>query len=384
MKRMAVIIIAAVILLLPLNALAEVKAVLTYGRAEAFMNANSGIIKKLARAERDAYRQYDSYLETAEGIDTQGFTYSFGGRDYYIDYDLETKTLMTKAKELVPEQMKFAWESARDNRAITGNSLKISLRSIFFGLYNAHAELLLRQKQMELAADMNEQDRIKLERGLISALEMQESEYNLLKAKKDADIAGRNYENMARNFDQFVGLPAGMRFEEIISEEKPGRPELEPVDYYVEQTLSNRFDIKSIEKQIALKEKEKNIIESNHVYKISTTAQDEHKRLLIDLERLGLDLEGMRLSVALEIKNAYVDVVNTGKGVENIKKTLELQRSSFAKIQARYNAGQVSGNVLKQAEIGLMQVENAYMGALFNYNTKIMRFEYATGIGPGY
>ena len=92
----------------------------------------------------------------------------------------------------------------------------------------------------------------------------------------------------------------------------------------------------------------------------------------------------MRLSVALEIKNAYVDIVNTGKSVENLKKTLELQRSSFAKTQARYNAGQVSGNVLKQAEIGLLQVENAYKAALFGYNTKIMRFEFATGVGPGY
>lgn len=384
MKRLAVIIIAAVILSLPLNALAETETILTYGRAEAFMNVNNSVLKKLARAERDAYRQYDSYLKTAEGIDTQGFTYSFDGMDYYIDYDLETKTMMTKAKELVPEQMKFAWESARDNRFITDHSLKISLRSVFFGLYNAQAELLLKQKQLELAAGMNGQDKIKLERGLISVLDMQESDYNILKAKKDADIAGRNYENMARTFSQFVGLPAGVRFEEIIFEEKPGRPELEPVEYCIDQALSNRYDIKSIEKQIALKEKEKSIIESNHVYKISTTAQDEHKRLLIDLEQLGLDLEGMRLSVALEIKNAYVDIVNTGKSVENTKKTLELQRSSFIKTQARYNAGQVSGNVLKQAEIGLMQMENTYKAALFDYNTKIMRFEYATGIGPGY
>jgi outer membrane protein TolC len=384
MKRLAVTIIAAAILLTPLNALAETDMVLTLGRAEAFMNVNSVVLKKLARAERDAYRQYDSYIKEAEGIDTQGFTYSFGGRDYYIDYDLETKTMMTKMKELVPEQMKFAWESARDNRAITGNSLKISLRSVYFGLYSARAEFLLKQKHLELAADMNSQDKIKLERGLISALEMQESEYNLLKARKDADIARRNYDNMARNFNQFTGLPADMRFGEIMFEEKPVRTELEPVDYYVEQALSNRYDIKSIEKQIALKENEKSIIESNHFYKISTTAQDEHKRLLIDLEQLGLDLEGMRLSVALEIKNAYVDIVNTGKSVENLKKTLELQRSSFAKTQARYNAGQVSGNILKQAEIGLLQVENAYKAALFDYNTKIMRFDYATGVGPGY
>lgn len=95
-------------------------------------------------------------------------------------------------------------------------------------------------------------------------------------------------------------------------------------------------------------------------------------------------MEGMRLTIINEIKNAYVDVINTGKRLDNVNNTLKLQRSSYANMQARYKAGMISKNILTQSELGFLQVENGYKAALYDYNTRIMRFNNATGIGPGY
>ena len=384
MKRLIAITITAVMLMLPTQALAEEKGPLSYERSAALMDLNNGTLKKLQRAESDALRQYKSNAQSAKIIDVNGFTIKFDDKDIYIPYDPETKLMMIKVKELYPEQMKFSWEAARDNHIITTNSLNAALRGVFFGVYNAQVDLQLKQKQLALATEISRQDKLKLKNGMITDLDLQESEYNLLKAQKVAVAVKRNYDNAVRSFDQFVGLPSKTQFTQVIYEDVLAHPQWKPVDYYIDAALTNRFDIESIRKQIALKEQEKKIIETGFAYKTGTTAQDEYERLLNDLEQLNMDLEGMRLSIINEMKNAYVDVINTGKGVDNLNNTLKLQRSSYANMQARYKAGMISKNILTQAELALLQVENSYKAALYDYNTRIIRFKNATGIGPGY
>ncbi len=384
MKRFVAVIITAVIMLLPLAANAEAGYPLTFERAKAFMNVSNSDLKKLERDENDALGAYRRNADQAKLTDTEGFTVTIGDKDYRMSYDLETKLMMRKVKELYPEQMKFSWEAARDTRTVTVNKMTSTLRGVFFGVYNASEDVKLKQMQVDLAARVNKQDKLKLDRGLITVIAKQESDYNLQKARNDLNVAKRNYENAVRSFNQFVGLPARAQYTDIVSEDLLSNIDWKPVDYYIEQALANRFDIVSIRKQIALKEQEKSIIEDFTVYKNSTTAQDEHESLLYDIEQLNMELESMKLTITDEIKNAYVDVLQAGKSVDSMNNTLKLQQNNFSKMQARYKAGLISKNVLDQTEIGLKQVENGYNATLFDYNTKIMRFNDATGIGPGY
>jgi outer membrane protein TolC len=92
----------------------------------------------------------------------------------------------------------------------------------------------------------------------------------------------------------------------------------------------------------------------------------------------------MKLSIESEIKNAYTDVIQSGKSSNVMGNTLKLQQSSYEKLQARYKAGMITKSTLTQAEIGLEQTENSYNALIYDYNTRIMRFKNATGIGPGY
>lgn len=383
-KRLLCSVITTVILFLPFQAIAEAKGVLTYDRAVALLNLNSMTLKSLERAENDARESYESNAVQAQKIDTEGFTINFGGKDYYINYDPETKVNMKKAKELYPEQLKFSWEAAGKNRHITSIKLKETLRGVFFGVYNASADIKLKQKQLDLALKINNQDKVKLKRGLITSIDMQESDYNLAKAQNSLIAAKRNYENATRSFDQFIGVSAKTQYTDVIYEEKLSGDSWKSVDYYIDQALENRFEIVSLRRQMELKEQEKAITESSYVYKNSTTLQDEYETLLNDIEQLNIDIENAKLSITDEIRNAYVDVIKAEKNVRSLSNALKLQQSSYSKMQARYKAGMISENALEQAEIGLLQFENGYKAALFDYNTRVMRFGYATGIGPEY
>jgi len=390
-KRLISLAVAAMFLILSTQAFAvENKSLavennsLFWNRAVAYMNLNNGTLKKLANSEMQAEKRYKSSVDQAKTINTKGVTVKFGNEDMFFPFDDYTQVMMTKQKELSPEQMRFSWESAKNSRIITQNTLNVSLRGVYLGLFSAKSDLNLKQKKLVLAENIHNQDLIRQKNGSLTELDMEESEYNLLKVQKGADSSGRNYDNAVRNFDQFVGLPVKTQFSEILYEEKLNVPALKDVDYYIQTALAERFDMISINTQISLKEKEKAIIETHTSYKVYTRAQDEYEALLNDMERLGMDKESTRLSITDGIRAAYVEIVNTGKSVVNLKNTLQLQNNRLASVKAEYGAGLVSKNLLDQTGTGVDEMENAYNAALFDYNTKLMKFKNATGIGPGY
>lgn len=384
MKRLIGIIILVFLLAQPVNTFAEAKTSLTYERSASLMKLNNTTLKKLQRAEEEAYRQYYSNELSARNTDINGITVTIDDKEVYIPFKPETKLMMKKVKELYPEQFKFSWEASKSNHIITMNSLNQTLRGVFFGIYSSQSSLQLKQKQFNLAAEINRQDKLKLEKGMITNLDMTESDYNLEKAQKETVSAQRDYDNAVRNFIQFVGLPSSFQFTQADFEDVLRHPAWKPVDYYIGEALANRFDIVSIRRQIAMKELDKNITESGHLYQNDTVTKDEYDRLLNDIEQLNVDLEGMQLSITNEIKNAYVDVIKAGKGVDNLNNSLKLQQRNYDKMQEKFKAGFISKTMLTQAELQLIQLENGYKAAFYDYNTRIIRFNNATGIGPGY
>ncbi len=384
MRKLIALTITVIMLLFPAQVLADSAGPLSFERAKSLLALNNNTVKKLQRAERDAQEQYESARLEWKSKDVNGMTYTYKNKEYYYHYNADTRDTLTKYQQFVPEQLKYVWEATADKLTITQNTLNAALRSVFLGVYNAQEDLELKQRQLEYATDVNHQDQLKLKNGIITELDLEESDYNLLKAQKAKDASQRNYENAVRTFNQFAGLPSSTQYTQITYGESLKNTNWKPVDEYVEIALKSRFDVVDVQKQIALKELDKKLTEAGTAYKMNTTDQDTYASLLTEIENLKLDLEEQKLIVANEVRNAYTDVIKAGKSLNNMGNTLKLQQSSHNKMKERYEAGMISRNTLTQSELGLQQVENSYNLMLFDYNTKIMKFNNATGIGPEY
>jgi outer membrane protein TolC len=383
-RKLIALTITVIMLLFPAQVLADSAGPLSFERAKSLLALNNNTVKKLQRAERDAQEQYESARLEWKSKDVNGMTYTYKNKEYYYHYNADTRDTLTKYQQFVPEQLKYVWEATADKLTITQNTLNAALRSVFLGVYNAQEDLELKQRQLEYATDVNHQDQLKLKNGIITELDLEESDYNLLKAQKAKDASQRNYENAVRTFNQFAGLPSSTQYTQITYGESLKNTNWKPVDEYVEIALKSRFDVVDVQKQIALKELDKKLTEAGTAYKMNTTDQDTYASLLTEIENLKLDLEEQKLIVANEVRNAYTDVIKAGKSLNNMGNTLKLQQSSHNKMKERYEAGMISRNTLTQSELGLQQVENSYNLMLFDYNTKIMKFNNATGIGPEY
>jgi len=383
-KKAALSIILSIILLLSSGAFASSEGDIYWNLAVVRMEKNNNTLLNMIGSEHIAKRQYDEAVTDAKYINPDGMTITLFGEKHYIKFEQETKMYLTLQKELSPEQMKLSWEMEKAKGTITRNSMTIGLRNLYLGLYSADNNRKLAQKKYELAQNIYKQDKIRLERGLISDIDFLVSEHNLIKAEKAVDAAERNYENMLRSFNSFIGVELETKYNNIIYDEKFDESKLKPCEEYVKKALKIRLEITGIEKQLSLLERQKSIMDRFPKMLSIPTIREDYDDILLQIDILSLGLESARLNTAKEIEEAYVEVDAVKKHVLNIKNMLDIQKNNLDNMKKRYESGMVSKNMLDQAQISYDEMENNYKALLFDYNTKLMKLEYAAGVGPGY
>jgi len=379
-KSIAVLIFTALIISTPSCLLAESENVLTWQKASLWLNRDSSVLKDLAEAEKNSKKQYEEAKENAKTIDTRGRTVYILGQEIRIAFDDTTQMFMTQQKELFPEQMRYYWNMTQDSKRRTSNSLTISLRNMYLGLYSAHNDVRIKELKYEVAENLHNQNQLKLEKGMITEIEALESEYALEKARAELAAARRNRENMLRSFNHFLCRDIHTDYDDIRLESQLYTI-FRDYDYYLGRALVNRAEIKQAEKQLALLEQKKRIMDRFPLSMNTVSVRKDYNNLLLDMEIQEARLEQAKLDIEVEVKEAYIEAAAAVKNTENMKKLLDLQKSNIDKIRRLYEKGLVSKTVLDQSEIGYLEFCSSYDLTLFDCNTKLMKLVYVSGIG---
>ena len=379
-KLTALLIITAILLSTPSYLLAENENVLTWQKAYTLLNKNSSVLSDLSEAEQERRKQYEEASAEAKNIDTKGRTINILGNEIRIGYDEATQMLMTQQKELYPEQMRFYWNVSQDTLKRTANSLVISLRSLYLGMYNAHINVKIKERKYEIARNLNDQNKLRLEKGMISELDALESAYNLDRAKAELEAAKRNRENILRSLNLFLNQEISTDYDDIMPESQY-YTSLRGFDYYLERALTYRAEIKQAEKQLVLLKKKKDIMERFPLSMNTISIRKDYNNLLLDIEIQEAKLEQAMIDIEAEVKEAYVEAASAVKNMENMKKLFEIQKSNIEKIRKMYEKGMISKTALDQAEISHQEFCSSYDMTLFDCNTKLMKLIFKSGTG---
>lgn len=379
-KLTALLIITAILLSTPSYLLAENENVLTWQKAYTLLNKNSSVLSDLSEAEQERRKQYEEASAEAKNIDTKGRTINILGNEIRIGYDEATQMLMTQQKELYPEQMRFYWNVSQDTLKRTANSLVISLRSLYLGMYNAHINVKIKERKYEIARNLNDQNKLRLEKGMISELDALESAYNLDRAKAELEAAKRNRENILRSLNLFLNQEISTDYDDIMPESQY-YTSLRGFDYYLERALTYRAEIKQAEKQLVLLKKKKDIMERFPLSMNTISIRKDYNNLLLDIEIQEAKLEQAMIDIEAEVKEAYVEAASAVKNMENMKKLFEIQKSNIEKIRRMYEKGMISKTALDQAEISYQEFCSSYDMTLFDCNTKLMKLIFISGTG---
>ncbi|NLP13718.1 MAG: TolC family protein [Clostridium sp.] len=385
MKKIISVLLIAVTLTFVLQSYAmDENRFLSYDKGNEIMLKNNRTVRKQNLAERKAFYQYNSSVQRTKGIDTQMATYDTPFGKFTIAYTPDMQVLLTKQTELLPVQMKFYWHMSDNSRKVTGKALSLGFRDMYLGFMKADRDYQISLKKLELQEKKYEASKLKLEQGMISPIEFEEEEYNYLKAKKAVEAGKRNRENMQRSVNSYIGSPIDTHYDTLLYSEFSRNLKLQSLDYYIEEALKNRLEITSLVEEIEVKEKHLEILTKARANEIYTEVRKEHGNVSRELETLKIKLEQARYDVENNIKSAYIDVKREGHNLRNMQETLNMQKRSYERLKNQYEQGLIPKIVIDEVALGIEELQNGLELVVYSYNTKIMKLEEASGLGPAY
>lgn len=133
-----------------------------------------------------------------------------------------------------------------------------------------------------------------------------------------------------------------------------------------------------------MKEKHLEILTKARANEIYTEVRKEHGNVSRELETLKIKLEQARYDVENNIKSAYIDVKREGHNLRNMQETLNMQKRSYERLKNQYEQGLIPKIVIDEVALGIEELQNGLELVVYSYNTKIMKLEEASGLGPAY
>lgn len=384
MKKVIFIIIVAVMLTFVLHSYATDESRLSYDSGNEIMLKNSRTIIKQNLAVRKAFYQYNSSVQRTKGINTQWIDYETPFGKITIVYSPDIQVLFSKQTELLPAQMKYYWNLTDSSRKMTEKALSLGFRDLYLGFMKADSDYQMSLKKLELQKRKYEASKIKLEQGIISRIEFEEEEYNYLKAQKAVDAGKRNRENMQRSVNSYIGSPIDTHYDTLLYSEHTRNLKLQPLDYYFEKALKERLEIVSLVEEIEVKQKNLEVLTKARANEIYTEIRKEYADVSRELETLEVKLEQAKYDVENNIKSAYIDVKREGYNLRNMQETLNMQKRSYEMLKNQYEHGFISKITVDEVALGIEELQSNLDIVIYSYNTKIMKLENASGLGPAY
>lgn len=381
MRKVVVILLVLLVLFTYIDVYA-IDENMTFHKIKSEMLQNNTTLKKLLYATYKAQNQYENALKGADQISIYGIKENLGKIGRKLDpYD---EMLLIMQRDFMPAQAKYYWELSQSNEKITINTLTINLRNLYLGLINGRYDLAIKQQRLSLAEEKYKQAQSKFMNGLISKLDLDQADYDLQKVKNDLIAAKRNIENTSRTLNNFIGKPFNITYNNLSLIEEKNTTELKPIEDYIELALKQRYELIDLQKQIDLDKKHMDILDLNNVSNIYLQSREDYAGLKNNIDASNLKMDRTKLDIENEIKSALMDIKKENSSLNNLKKTIANQEQNLTRINAQFKAGYVTNLVIQEFQIGINGLKNSYNLSVYNYNTKLMKLEYATGIGPAY
>lgn len=286
-----------------------------------------------------------------------------------------------KLRDLTPEQARYQNETVHASKQITINTLKVSLREIYFGLDNAESNLSIKNQRLRMAEKKLAEAKVKEQQGLIDKLELAEIDYEFLKAGKEVDIAKREITKLQLKMNSMAGLDLNQA--QAAFSESPRTEKLKSVDHYIENALKNRFEIIDLNRQILLKELEIGLFEAGG-YLDSEEARQDYRYVTYDYQKLMTRIDMVRNEIEAEIRQAYHDIAAVEGQITQLQNSLKNAQEGLRIMAKRYGGGLIDESVLVETELSTKEMENQLKALQSTYNTKRLKLDYASQIGPGY
>ncbi|MDD3725942.1 MAG: TolC family protein [Candidatus Ratteibacteria bacterium] len=356
-----------------------------------------------------------TYLGDNEGV-------SIGGASMKMtDDNLYTATFSLQQPLFTGGKIKETYQISKENLENARIQYNVQLQNIIFNVKKGYFSILEakkflttseRYKQM-LEKHMEDAKQL-FAQGLITNLDILRTEVSVKNAETQI-IEAENLIKVAKsNFNFLLNSPVDNEFEvEDILEAKGDKRDY---DYWKTLALENRPEIKSMEKLLLIYDKKTSVEKSNfypqvylfnnyNIEKGTQSSKDDWDTnwnvgiaLSLDIwnwgqtrdrvrqaesekKQIEKQLEIVKKSIELEVKNCYLTLLSNEKSIEERMKQMETAEENLRVANLLYKEGMATTTEVIEAATSLTEATNSYAQSLYNYQISFAALEKASGKG---
>ncbi|HOP94756.1 MAG: TolC family protein [Dictyoglomaceae bacterium] len=277
--------------------------------------------------------------------------------------DPTTLVLSLKQSELSAKLGKVKYENTK---------LQViqSVRSAYFSVLEAEAQLKLLQKQLDYYKEQFNAVKIKYQVGNATAVDVQEAELNYLSAQNSLVSGENSLSNAWSQFWQVLGISP---IENIQLQE----PSLVTFNFNLDELFNiaqeNLPSIVQAKNNVELYELQVKLYDNDYTPKADLISAKN------SLDSAKMTLEQTLNSTKLSISQSLDQLNLSLKNIEIQQKNLDLAQENYKIAQIRFDAGLITKIDLMNTEINIISAENACYSALHNYWKNLDTLSIAVG-----
>lgn len=318
----------------------------------------------------------DMSQEMKSAKDTINMNFSYG-----LGMNAKTIFSLEFTARTLQDTVDRGLQMSKWGNALTYNSLDLALRDMKLGYLSSLNTMKVNEIKVSNQTKQFNQLSQKYKLGLITKLELEEAQLHLRTMTNELQKSMDALTNMGETLLNFMG-ETDIAVLESIKFEAQKTTSLNPLEFYFTQS-ENRFDIVSLISNIEQAELKVPIYELLK-YDLYTSQTRDFDRNSANIQIYQHELALKRELIKNEISIAYQSVLSAEKQIKSLRRTVEVQSERLKQMEAMYQLGHITESDLNSFEVVIKELKNSLNLAIYDYNSKRKKLDYAVSVGPAY
>ncbi len=259
-------------------------------------------------------------------------------------------------------------EQNKYGEQITQMALEMTVKSSFISILQAQNNLELVRKNAEMQEKLYQQGKVKNELGLLSQYQLDQLEIAAEKARDAEEQLLDSLEQLYIKLNDLMGEKTDARFTYVYDVEYQPYEMSRSMEMYLADKTKNEPSIKILELNVETAKFNQNYLS------IADTGSSAQRDL--DMDTANRALKTAKTNMELAIRNAYLQIGQLETAYASAQADLTKAKADYRAAQINLQAGNVTATTVEQAELGVLQAENALKELAYNHEMLIYTFEH--------
>ncbi len=262
-------------------------------------------------------------------------------------------------------------KNSEEEKKVKEQKIGLEMEQLFIEILNLQREIALTTDTLDLEEKNLKITKAKLEMGLVSEQEYNESSLFLVKSKESLESKKQNLNDLFKNLNILIGEDDTSKRYNLDIDVTYDTLELETTpEVYATARVSESVSINNAKRNLEVSKKSYLVEQASDNATNISIMQSENS-----VSTAEMNIEDMIENMETQVINLYNTIKTSETSIENNKTELSNLKKNLEITKAQYEMGKVSEMELKRAYNNVASMENTIIKQIYEHNQNMKKFE---------